>query len=154
MFTRMNYLGWSCDVRQSHILSFVLLTMCVRNCEGKGVCPPTLIWCGRNVCSIQRGNIWVHSTYIHKALDGVHWVTPILVLVFCGVQDPHSTCQCYEEVPMGGNPTVCNFWSALFLLGEWKLQGCVGCVEWVREDVLVSWSFYSWYCETMLLWIS
>ena len=25
------------------------------------------------------------------------------------VQDLHSICQCYEEVPMGIDPTVCNF---------------------------------------------
>ena len=34
------------------------------------------------------------------------WVAQRMVLVGCDVQDPHSTYQCYEEVPTGGNKTV------------------------------------------------
>ena len=42
-------------------------------------------------------------------MDDVVSVAPILVLVGCYVQDPHTTYQCYEEFTMGENPTVCNF---------------------------------------------
>ena len=48
-------------------------------------------------------------------------VSPRLVLVGCNVQDPHTTYQCYEEFPMGGNKNVCNF-CRIVLLGELRLQ--------------------------------
>ena len=42
----------------------------------------------------------------HEEMDDVVLVSPRLVLVGCDVQYLHATFQCYEEVPMGGNPTV------------------------------------------------
>ena len=33
-------------------------------------------------------------------------VAPRLVLVCCGLKEPHATCKCYDEGLMGGNPTV------------------------------------------------
>ena len=49
--------------------------------------------------------------WTQEELDDVVGVEPRLVLACCNVQDPHSTCRCFEEGPMGGNPTVQMFWS-------------------------------------------
>ena len=59
--------------------------------------------------------------YTHKEGDSVVLVVPKLVLVCYSVQDPHATCQCYEEVTMVGNPTVCNFCSFYLKLDEWNI---------------------------------
>ena len=43
---------------------------------------------------------------MHEELDGVLLGAPRLVLVCYDVQDSYTTYQCYEELPMVGNPTV------------------------------------------------
>ena len=79
---------------------------------------------------------------MHEELDGVVWVSPILVLVCCNLQDPHAAYQYYEEVPMWGNPTVCNFCRIFFPVG-WVEASSVG--GWVvyREEGGKSWGLYS-----------
>ena len=105
----MTCLEWSCDVRQDFVRWFFPLPIYIRDCEGLFVCPTIHIWCGHNECSSQRGCIWGHRTWVHKELYSVVWVAPILVLVGCGLQDPHATYQCYEEFTIVENPTVWNF---------------------------------------------
>ena len=56
---------------------------------------------------------------------GVVWVVPILALVCCDLQDPHAINQCYEEVPIGINPTV------------WKCVGTIFC--WVSGSFKGGW---------------
>ena len=63
---------------------------------------------------------------MHKELDGVVWVAPILVLVGCDVHGLNATYQSYEGVTMGGNPTVAIFlgtsffsWARVRFKGGW-----------------------------------
>ena len=52
--------------------------------------------------------------YNDEELDDVVWVALRLVLVCCVVQDPNDTYKFYEEVLMGGNPTVWNICKRFF----------------------------------------
>ena len=60
----------------------------------------------------------------HEEQDCVFFAAPKLVLFYFNVQGLNDTCKFHEEVPMGGNLTVCNVWiNMYFLLGRWKLLG-------------------------------
>ena len=59
-------------------------------------------------------------------MDGDVLVAPIMVLGGFDVQDLYTTHQYYKEVPMVRNTTMCNFFSNIFVMVEWKLQGWVG----------------------------
>ena len=118
MLTVITCLKCSCDVRLAHDWEFVPLPICERSCEEICICPSTHIRCGHNECTGQRGNIWVHRNHTQEEIDGVVWFTPRPVSVFCNVQDEHSKYQYYEEFPMGGNPTVYNFWGTFVLVGR------------------------------------
>ena len=121
IFTGITCIEWSCDVRRAYVWGVVPLPILRRDCEGQGICLPTHIWCGQNECITQRGWIWGHMTWKYEELDDVVWITPKLVLVGCNIQEPYATYQCYEEVPMGGNPTVCNLfsWESGSFKGGW-----------------------------------
>ena len=90
-----------------------------------------------------------YRTYNHKEMDGVVWVAPRLVLVCLNVKYLHATCQCYEEVLMGGNPTMCSFCRILFLLGKCKVQGWVGGWCSVRKG----WIPGACICLLLIQWI-
>ena len=101
----------SCDIRRAHVQFCELFIICGHGhmCEGKGVCLPMHSVWRRNSCSSQRRRILVFCTWTNEEQDCVFWVAPKLVWVCCYVQYPNATCQYYEEGPMGGNLTVCNF---------------------------------------------
>ena len=106
-------------------------------CEIQGVCPPAPIRWRRNECISQRERILVYRIWKHEEHNFVVWVAPRLVWLFCNVPDPNVRCKCYEEVTMGGNIYVWNFWmNRTIYLGKWKLLGWAGDIAWGRDDVL------------------
>ena len=87
--------------------------------EGQGVCPPMCIWWSRNTCNIQMRRFWVYMLWTHKEQDFVVRFVTRLVWICFNVQDQNATYKFYEEGPMGGNQTVCNFWMKKnFYVGE------------------------------------
>ena len=100
-------------------------------------------------CSIQRGSIWGHMPWTYEELDSVVRVSPILVLFGCNVQAPHYIYKFYEEVSMGGNPTVWNVLGTLFLfervgasrLGGWCSMRTGGRPGYWIFAVLICWIY-------------
>ena len=127
--TGISCIEWPWDVRWAHVWECFHLPICRQYCEVRGVCPPTHIGCGHNECNSQRGSIWGRRLWIHIELDGVVWFAPRIVLVDCNIQNTHGTYQCNEADPMGGNPTVCNYFGHFYLL-VWQVEA-----SWV-----------SWWC--------
>ena len=115
----MTCIEWPCDIRRVHVWSFLLFSICGRICEGQGVCMPMHILCYHNAL-ISQGVLFYYRTYMHRELDGVVWVAPILVLVCYNIQDPHATCQCYDKVLVGGDTTMCNLYGNNFFVVQVK----------------------------------
>ena len=74
------------------------------------------------------------------------WVSPILDLVGWDVQESHATYQCYEEFPMRGNQTVCNFGGKYFSWASGSFK-----YGWVvyNEDGRTSWCLDPFITDTV-----